>query len=238
MWVPLVCMAQAGRADESEPYSRKNTYAAFVEYSNDSSHIVLGVSPNRRIGGIGVSYERRLIDRRHVVWSYVATFRPFLVNSDPFANVTQTIYVNGIKFGSETASGVVLQCTPGTQTSPVPGGGGAETMTDVTACTRQSTLAQGASPVGFRVNLMPRRPLQLTMSSNVGYMFATRAIPVPNAGAFNFTFEFGVGLEYFYKPHRSVRLEYLVQHYSNAYTATSNPGVDSGLVKLTYGFGR
>jgi len=238
MGVPMVSAAQAAAAGDSNPYSRRNTFAVFAEYSNDSSHIVLGVSPNRKIGAIGAMYERRLIASRYVAWSYVATFRPFIVNSDPSANVTQTISINGMNFGSVTASGVVLQCFAGTQTSAVPGGGGVETMTDVTTCTRQNTLAQGASPVGFRLNFIPRRPLQLTVSSNVGYIFATKPIPVPNAGAFNFTFEFGAGLEYFYKAHKSIRLEYVVQHYSNAYTATSNPGVDSGFVKLTYGFGK
>jgi hypothetical protein len=35
-----------------------------------------------------------------------------------------------------------------------------------------------------------------------------------------------------------VRLEYQVQHYSNKKTADVNPGVDSGFIKLTFGFGR
>jgi hypothetical protein len=35
-----------------------------------------------------------------------------------------------------------------------------------------------------------------------------------------------------------VRLEYQLQHYSNDYTASANPGVDSGIFKLTYSFGR
>ena len=101
-----------------------------------------------------------------------------------------------------------------------------------------ATATQGGSPIGFRINLLPRRPLQLTFSSNGGYMFATKPIPIPDAGSFNFTFNFGGGLEYFYKPHRSVRLEYLVQHYSNHYTAQDNPGVDSGFVRLGWAFGR
>ncbi len=69
-------------------------------------------------------------------------------------------------------------------------------------------------------------------------MYSNRPIPIPDAGSFNFTFEFGGGFEYFHAPHRSARLEYVVQHYSNHYTANQNPGVDSGFVKLTYAFGR
>ena len=50
--------------------------------------------------------------------------------------------------------------------------------------------------------------------------------------------EFGAGLEYFLSQSRSMRFEYQVQHFSNAYTANTNPGVDSGLFKLSYTFGR
>jgi hypothetical protein len=36
---------------------------------------------------------------------------------------------------------------------------------------------------------------------------------------------------------RWVRLEYPVQHCSNKDSADVNPGVDSGLIKLSYSFG-
>lgn len=63
-------------------------------------------------------------------------------------------------------------------------------------------------------------------------------MPITNAGSFNYTFEFGGGLEYYLTRTRSVRLEYQVQHFSNKKTAELNPGVDSGFIKLTYAFGR
>jgi opacity protein-like surface antigen len=69
-------------------------------------------------------------------------------------------------------------------------------------------------------------------------MFSTQEVPVPDAGSFNYTFEFGGGLEYYRTHNRSVRLEYQVQHFSNKQTADSNPGVDSGFIKLTYAYGR
>ena len=69
-------------------------------------------------------------------------------------------------------------------------------------------------------------------------MLSAKKVPIDTAGAFNFTFEFGAGLEYYQSQSRSVRLEYQIHHFSNAYTAQENPGVDSGLLKLTYNFGR
>jgi opacity protein-like surface antigen len=69
-------------------------------------------------------------------------------------------------------------------------------------------------------------------------MFSTQQVPIPNAGAFNYTFEFGGGLEFYRSHTNSMRLEYQVQHFSNKETGTVNPGVDSGFIKLTYAFGR
>ena len=218
--------------------SRLNTFTVFGEFSNDSSHIILGATPNRKLVGIGGQYERRILQDRFLRWSYMAEFRPFIMSSDPTANSTEYITYDGLTSGPLNSSGVVFQCRAGTQTFSYSGNGTSESGTISTTCSRQLTLAQGGSPIGFRINPLPRHPLQLTFSSNGGYMFATKPIPVPTAGSFNFTFNFGGGLEYFYAPHRSIRLEYLVQHYSNHFTAPSNPGVDSGFLRLAYAFGR
>jgi hypothetical protein len=232
-------VAQAILAGDSRPYSRKNTLTVFGEYSNDSSHIILGSTPDRKLAGAGVQYERRLVENGFLRWSYEAEFRPVVISSDPVAQTVETLCV-GTCYTEPPFKSLVFKCVAGTLTFPVveEPGGATGSGTSTQTCSRQQTFAQGGSPIGLRVNLMPRRPLQLTFSSNGGYMFATKAIPVPQAGSFNFTFNFGGGLEYFYRPHRSVRLEYLVQHYSNHYTAQQNPGVDSGFVRLSYGFGK
>ena len=233
------CIAQS---PDPNPYSRRNTFTALAEYSNDSSHIILGVTPNRKLAAIGAQYERRLLATSSFTWSYIVEFRPFLLSSDPYAtNVsTQTNTGPGPAQPPYPYGSAVFRCSAGitSYSSTSPSTGITYTDTVVTTCGRQHSLAQGLAPVGFRVNLRPRHPLQVTMSSNGGYMFATRQIPVPSAGAFDFTFEFGAGLEYFQAHHRSMRLEYVVQHYSNHFTAQENPGVDSGFVKLTYAFGR
>jgi hypothetical protein len=240
MLFPAMAVAQAIPAGDSKPYSRKNTFSVFGEYSNDSSHIILGSTPNRKLAGVGLQYERRLVENGFLRWSYDAEFRPFIVSSDPAQSDYEVVCSNGICTAGSNGTAVVLTCVPGVRTFSFPGSGTfpPESGSVTTTCSRQQTIAQGGSPIGFRINLLPRRPLQLTFSSNGGYMFATKPIPIPDAGSFNFTFNFGGGLEYFYKPHRSVRLEYLVQHYSNHYTAQDNPGVDSGFVRLGWAFGR
>jgi len=69
-------------------------------------------------------------------------------------------------------------------------------------------------------------------------MYSTRPIPVETAGSFNFTFDLGAGLELFRIHSQSIRAEYRYHHISNHFTAYENPGIDSGLVQLTWSFGR
>ena len=224
----------------SETYARRNTFAALAEYSNDSSHIILGSAPNRKFVAFGLQYERRLLSGHGIAWNYLAEFRPVILESDPTASGTDVVTgsnppgVNGtFNFGPSQ----VFVCRPGVQVYSVPPPSTyAETVT--THCGRQWNYAQGLSPVGTRLNFRTRHRLQPTISSVAGYIFSTRSIPISNAGNFNFDFEAGAGFEFFQSLHRSIRIEYQVQHFSNHNTAYNNPGVDNGLVKLTYAFGR
>ena len=100
------------------------------------------------------------------------------------------------------------------------------------------------SPLGLKLNFLPRRRVQPVFTVLTGYVFSTKPIPIAQAGSFNYTFEFGAGLEFFrsHEPgffgNRALRAEYRYHHISNAYTAASNPGIDNGLLQITYSFGR
>jgi opacity protein-like surface antigen len=238
LFIPLTALSQEA---PGALYSRRNTFSSFVEYSNDSSHIILGDAENRKIGALGFQYQWRLLNRRLWNFSYTAEMRPGMLESDPVQTVTnlQTAPVVASYFNNY---GPVMKCSAFNepynvldtfQVPPVDYVG-----VDVFTCSRRTVIEQGFSPAGMRFNLMPRHRLQLTFSSYGGYMFATQEVPIPDAGSFNFTFEFGGGLEFFRTHNRSMRLEYQVQHYSNKDSAYSNPGVDSGFIKLTYAFGR
>ena len=228
--------AQIGDANN---LGSKNTFSALVEYANDSSHIVLGAAPNRKFAALGLQYERRLASNHLFVWKYSAEFRPIVFESDPTESVT-TSNISPMPSPPFTNQlGAVFQCIPqqGPYTVTLPNGV-VVTGIAIDNCDRRWTYAQALSPAGTRINLMPHRRLQLTASLLAGYMLSAKRIPIDNAGSFNFTFEFGAGLEYYQSRSRSIRLEYQVQHFSNADTAASNPGVDNGLFKLTYTFGR
>jgi hypothetical protein len=230
------------KPDGPDLYGAKNKFGAMVEYSNDSSHIILGQSENIKLGSAGVQYQRRLFATRYFVFSYAAEFRPVILESIPTATQTFTQTFNPPTFPPETYTAppaLTARCVAGVvDFAPPPEVPSIYTSQIATTCGRQTNYAQGLSPAGFRVNFRPRHRLQPTFSTLEGYMFSTKPLPIATAGSFNFAFELGAGLEYYLAPRRSVRLEYQLQHYSNGYTAETNPGVDSGLFKLTYSFGR
>ncbi|WP_390890459.1 acyloxyacyl hydrolase [Tunturiibacter lichenicola] len=118
----------------------------------------------------------------------------------------------------------VLRCVAGATsfsfTDPTTGVLYAETLT--TTCGRRWTYVEGLSPLGTRINLRPRSRWQPTASVLAGLLLSAKKIPIDTAGSFNFTFQFGAGVEYFRTPTQSIRLEYQLQHFSNADTAPAN----------------
>jgi Lipid A 3-O-deacylase (PagL) len=237
VWLGVSCGAFAQAGDLS--YSRLNSFSGFGEYSNDSSHIILGEALNRKIGAIGIQYQRRLIHKRLLDFSYTAEFRPVILESDPTQTITITVTTTSPPNVNQGLNYAVVVCHPGTYSFD---NGSGYSANEVVTCGRRLVYAQGLAPVGFRVNGMTRHKLQPTFSVLGGYIYSPQVVPT-NAfgvlsGSFNFTVEFGAGLELYRSARRSMRLEYQVQHYSNGYTADANPGVDSGFIKFTYAFGR
>lgn len=230
----------SAQTEDSSAFGRKNTFSAFFDYSNNSSHIVLGRAEGRKFTELGFQYERRLVLGKHLVWKYTAEFRPLIAESDltDFVTIvqtspppTQTTVTNPI---------ATPQCRTSSRSfsflNPVTGV--LETGTTTVSCGRRWTYVEGLSPLGTRINLLPRKRWQPTGSILTGFLLSTKKIPVDTGGSFNFMFQVGAGVEYFRTSTQSIRFEYQLQHFSNAYTAQTNYGVDSGLVKLTYTFGK
>lgn len=235
----LSALTAFSQAKPAEPYySRLNTFGIFGEYSNDSSHILLGTAQNRKLLNLGGTYSRRLILNSFVDGQYMIELRPIMLESDPIWHET---IVNTSPPPTQTLTNELIlpeACYPFSETFTQVYEGVTYTSTITITCgERQWTFGEGFSPVGFKWNFMPRHRIQPVLSMLGGYMFTTKPIPVANAGSSNFTFEFGAGFEFYRTATRSLRVEYLIHHISNANTAQENPGIDSQLVQLTYGFG-
>src|SRR6201985_3214593 len=78
-----VSRGQTQRSGESRYYAPLNSVAAFVEYSNSSSHIVLGDDRQRKFAGLALAYQREISATHWMAWDYSAEIRPVLVESDP-----------------------------------------------------------------------------------------------------------------------------------------------------------
>lgn len=220
-------------------YSRANSFGIFVAYANDSSHILLGDAEQRKLLEFGVGYRRRLLIGRKVNWQYSAEFFPVALESDPLtrAVVSETSPVQGTLVLKGESVAVI--CHPRPYAFNFTDGDLTYAGTETLTCHgRRWTMGEALSPVGMQWNFRPSHKLQPLLTWHGGYMYSTRNIPVDTAGSFNFTFDFGAGLELYRTPTRSLRLEYRYHHISNDETAASNPGIDNGLLQVTCSFGR
>jgi hypothetical protein len=218
-------------------YGRVNSFGILASYSNDSSHILMGIAENRKLLEFGASYSRRLLRNKVVNWQYDGEILPVALESDPVSTSVVT-WTSPIAFTSQTTSATVYACQPASGSFSSTLNGSTYSYNYVTSCQRQWTIGEGMSPIGFQWNFLPRHRVQPFLVGHGGYMYSSRPIPVEGAGSFNFTFDAGFGLEIFRSKTRSVRAEYRFHHLSNAYTANENPGIDNGLFQLSYVFGK
>jgi opacity protein-like surface antigen len=223
--------------DTSPYYARRNAFSLFTAYANDSSHILLGQSDNRKLLDIGVAYSRRLILGRFVNWQYNAEILPVALESDPV--ILNTVNWTSPTVRTETGSVIEIgPCVPSSGSYSATQNGVTYSYNYTFTCGRRWTIGEAMSPIGLEWNFMPRRKVQPFAIGHGGYMYSTQPIPIPNAGSFNFTFDVGAGIEWFHSQSRSMRLEYRYHHISNHNTAMENPGIDNGLYQVTYSFGR
>jgi hypothetical protein len=231
--------APAQSAPEVPLYTRLNTFGMFTAYSNDSSHIFLGLSERRKLLEFGVSYSRRLLLRRNLNLQYHAELLPIALESDPLGRLV--IHQTSPTVQTFVAvAGAPVTCGPVTQpySLTTPNGTAIEGTETVSCSGRQWTVGESMSPLGFELNLRPRRTTQPFVVAHGGYMYSTRSIPISSAGSFNFTADIGAGIEVYRSHSQSIRTEFRIHHISNAGTADYNPGIDNGLFQLTYTFGR
>jgi hypothetical protein len=225
-------------SSENSFYARRNTFGFFGAYSNDSSHILLGYAKQRKLLDIGVSYSRSLYLSHIVNWQYDGELLPVALESDPMSHVVENFTTPAPATYSYN-SGPIVTCAPATTPitfiDPATGVSYSGTVT-VSCYGRRWIDGEALSPIGFRWNFLPARSLQPFADGHGGYMYTTQAVPVDEAGSFNFTFDIGAGLEVYRTMAKSIRVEYRYHHISNHGTATLNPGIDNGLFQVTYCF--
>jgi opacity protein-like surface antigen len=234
---PFAAVAQS--APDNSAFTRVNSFGIFSAYSNDSSHILLGYAEQRKLLDFGASYNRRILDGRRVDWQLSAELMPVALESDPLSEtVVRQILPEP---ASATFYGdPLISCSPQVVAYKfIDPKGVVHTGTETSFCRhRQWTIGEAMSPVGFQWNFRAREKVQPFLDWHGGFMYSTKPIPIDFAGSFNFTVDAGAGVEFYRARHQSIRVEYRYHHISNANSATYNPGIDSGVLQLTYAFGR
>jgi len=237
IFATVAVVAHAQSPDANPYFARRNTFSIFTAYSNDSSHILLGYTENRRLLDFGVGYNRRLFVNRIVNWQYSGELLPVALESDPVIYQALTYTAPAI-FAGQTFNAVLVPVSACQAGSGTVNEQDAIVYNYVNTCGRRWTMGEAMSPAGMQWNFLPHRKTQGFVIAHGGYMFSTQPVPTVDAGSFNFTFDLGVGIEMFRTKSQSMRAEYRYHHISNHDTAQDNPGIDNGLFQITWSFGR
>src|SRR5579872_792356 len=80
---PDAGVAQSTIPSAEPAYSRLNTWSVFAEYAPNSSHILIGVSNQRRLVTAGFEYGRRIYSADKFQLYYLIQARPFVLEGDP-----------------------------------------------------------------------------------------------------------------------------------------------------------
>src|SRR6201996_2065556 len=109
-----VAACAASRAQDTGAYSNRKVFSGFIEYSNDSSHMLLGYAEGRKITALGASFERRRFLGENLSGSWSPQVRPFMTVTDP----TMTGFA--LKFPQQPSySATVLFASPVPVDTPV-----------------------------------------------------------------------------------------------------------------------
>jgi hypothetical protein len=150
LFVGAVVLLASGtlRAQVDSPLGSRNSFGVMAEYSNDSSHIILGDAVNVKLAAIGLQYQRRLIANRKLVLSYAMEFRPVILESIPTVTFTtvETLPIPATYTDPpQLTTKCVASAEPFELTDPLTGVVTAGTT--YTSCGRQTIYAQGLSPL-------------------------------------------------------------------------------------------
>jgi lipid A 3-O-deacylase PagL len=99
--------------------------------------------------------------------------------------------------------------------------------------TAGTVFGAGANPFGFQVNFGDKK-VQPFANSSIGFLYFTRQVPAPDSSQFNFTFNFGGGIQFFTASRQSFTIGYKYHHLSNADTGIINPGIDSNVIYVGF----
>ena len=163
-----------------------------------------GLITGRRVYLTALRAEWIINSNRHLAWGYVGEWTPLAVVQRVNRAETYSCYE---------------------------GPGGRVCERDVSD---QIALGTGISPVGLKMYLNPggrTRPFAHAAGGGIAF---TSEVPVRNSTHFNFTVEYGGGLEFARRDGRAVIVGFRFHHISNGSIGDLNPGLDANVVYLGF----
>ncbi len=104
-----------------------------------------------------------------------------------------------------------------------------ETTAGGTREVRKTITGAGLSPVGFQLNFRRRERVQPFAQASGGFLYFGERVPDERGAQFNFTADFGGGVQWKTGARRAWTVGYRYHHVSNGYRADTNPGFDSNV---------
>ena len=109
---------------------------------------------------------------------------------------------------------------------------------------RETAYGAGLSPFGLQLNFRRSKRVQPFAAGSVGFIYFGETVPDERSALepgrsgkqFNFTTDFGGGVQVFTGERRALTFGYRFHHLSNGYRGEINPGFDANLFYAGYSF--
>jgi Lipid A 3-O-deacylase (PagL) len=207
--VAMLALPPIARCQDSThiPNQPPNEFGVLGSISVNSPDLY-GSRAHGQFGSVGLRYARVLSSSRHRVIEYTLDVLPAEVMHE-LSYSPCLVVSGGTIVGSHCAAG------------------------------HQTVYGGGVSPFGWKFNFFPQRRFQPFAALVGGLVFSTARIPtdVPGGALFNFTAEWQLGFERFNASRKRAWIfGYKMQHISDAFRTSVNPGVDLNVLFLGYSF--
>lgn len=101
---------------------------------------------------------------------------------------------------------------------------------------RETTYGFAFSPVGFRFLFRPEKRLKPFVALHAGFIFFKKPVPLPQSLSYDFTGDFGGGVQYQIEQNKALNFGYRYYHISNMNIGTINPGYNANVFFVGYSF--
>lgn len=186
-----------------------NEFGVWGSYSVNSPD-VYGSRAHGRFGALGFRYGRVVSASRHRVIEYTLDVLPVEVMHQ-LSYAPCTIESGGTLVNTHCING------------------------------HETVYAGGIAPLGCKFNFFPQRRFQVFAALSGGLIASTARIPtdIPGGTLFNFTAEWQLGFQrYNASRNRMWIVGYKLEHISNAFRTSVNPGIDLNVIFVGYSFFR